>query len=135
MGIGLICVAAVLLLVLGKTYRILGWFLLAYVILFPFLVALSVLSQLNANPAFTSKTTLSFSESGITTAVNRIRSERAWESFHSWSHSDKYFFLNADALGTAITMPKRAFTDTQLLLFFDQLSHINGKLVSSTDEI
>jgi 4-hydroxybenzoate polyprenyltransferase len=38
-GMALIFMAAVLLLFIGESYRILGWFLLAYVVLFPILVA------------------------------------------------------------------------------------------------
>lgn len=133
-AMGLISIAAVLLILVDNKLGVLGWALLAYVILFPVLVALVVLAQLNANPAFTSKTTLTFSDAGVTTVVNGIRSERPWNSFASWSQSEKYLFLNTDKLGTALTIPKCAFTDAQLEMFFDQLSHVNSSLVFPADE-
>ena len=133
-GIGLIFLAGAFLLFFGESYRVLGWFLVAYVIVFPILVARATQQQINANPAFTSRTTLTFTETGITSVVNGIRSDRPWDSLQSWSHSNKYFFLHVDKLGTAITIPKRAFTESQLDLFFDELSHITGDLVPSTNE-
>src|SRR5437870_2252763 len=69
-AMGLLSLAGVILILLGNKFSVLGWALLAYVILFPGLVALVVLSQLNANPAFTSKTAFIFSDSGVTTTVN-----------------------------------------------------------------
>ena len=133
-GLGLMFLAAVLLILVGNKFSILGWALLAYVIVFPGLVALIVLSQLNANPAFTSKTTFVFSDAGVTTTANGIRTHRPWNSFVSWSQSDRYFFLHADKLGTALTVPKRAFSEVQLKMFLDQLSHAGGQSAASDSE-
>ena len=133
-GIGLIFLAGVFLVVLGDAARILGWFLIAYVVLFPILLARAAQQFLGANPVFTAKTRFTFNEAGIISDANGIRSERSWDSFKSWSHSNKYFFLHTDNLGTAVTVPKRAFTEPELELFFEQLSHIGGNLDSSNDE-
>jgi len=132
--IGLILIGAILLILLGDSASILGWFFLAFVILLPLLFMRAIQQQVNANPIFTSKITMDFGNFGIISVADGYRSEREWRSLSGWSHSDKYFFLHTDTLGTAITIPKRAFSEPQLELFFDQLSHIGGNLVSSTDE-
>jgi hypothetical protein len=72
-GLSLIFVGGVLLVAIGDSYRVLGWFLLAYAILYPFLLALAVQQHLNANPVFTSKTTLIFSDSGIISVREGVR--------------------------------------------------------------
>jgi YcxB-like protein len=133
-GIGGIFLVGVFLVIVGYPARILGWFLIAYVILFPVLLARAGQQFINANPVFTSQTHLTFTDSGIVSEASGLRSERPWASFQSWSHSDKYFFLHTDNLGTAVTVPKRAFTESQMESFFDHLSHIGGNLVSAQGE-
>ncbi len=132
--IGLILIGAILLILLGDSTSILGWFFLAFVILLPLLFMRAIQQQVNANPIFTSTITMEFGDFGIISVAEGYRSEREWRSLFGWSHSDKYFFLHVDTLGTAITIPKRAFTEDQLELFFDQLSHIDGKLASPANE-
>ena len=132
--ISLILIGAMLLIMLDDSARIVGWFFLAYVLLLPLLFARAVHVFVNANPIFTSKTTLSFGDFGIVSVADGYRSEREWRALAGWSHSDKYFFLHTDTLGTAITIPKRAFSEVQLELFFEQLSQIDGKLASPMNE-
>jgi len=78
----------------------------------------------NANPVLTSPITMTFDDDGIVSAATGQRSEREWKSFASWSDSDKYFFLHIDTLGTAVTIPKRAFTESELELFKNNLTQI-----------
>src|SRR5262249_55002639 len=116
-GISLILLAGIALLTIGDSLRILGWFLIFYVLLFPVLMLRAVHQQIKSNPVLTSKTTLNFSQSGVVLDANGIKSERSWNSLRSWSHSNNYFFLHTDSLGTAVTIPKRAFSEKQLELF------------------
>jgi YcxB-like protein len=132
--LGLRLIIAIMLILIGDPYSIIGWVFLASVFLSPLLFARAIQRFVNANPLLTSKFTMDFGDVGIISVSEGYRSEREWRSFFGWSHSDKYFFLRADKLGTAITIPKRAFTEVQLELFFDQLSHIDGKLLSLTNE-
>ena len=132
--IGLILIGAILLILLGDSASILGWFFLAFVFLLPLLFARAAQVYVNANPILTSKLTMEFGDFGIISVADGYRSEREWRSLFGWSHSDKYFFLHVDALGTPIIIPKRAFTEPQLEMFFDQLAHINGKVAMSSDE-
>src|ERR1700742_3608018 len=74
-GMSLFLLGAILLLMAGDSLQILGWFLLAYVLLFPFIMMRAIHQQINANPVFTSKTKLSFGESGIVSTANGIKSE------------------------------------------------------------
>ena len=132
--IGLILIGAILLILLGESAAILGWFFLAFVFFFPVLFARAAQMYVNANPILTSKITVEFGDVGIISVADGYRSEREWRSLFGWSHSEHYFFLHADTLGTPIIIPKRAFTEPQLELFFEQLSHIGGNLVHSTNE-
>lgn len=117
---------ALLLLMAGNPFRILGWFLLAYVLLIPLIMMRAIHQQISANPVFTSKTELSFGESGILSSADGIKSERSWQSLKSWSQSKDHFFLHTDNLGTAVTIPKRAFTDQQLELFLAEVKKIKS---------
>ena len=132
--IGLVSLGAIILILLGDSASIVGWLFLSFVLLLPVLFARAFQMYVNANPILTSKITMEFGDVGIISVADGYRSEREWRSLFGWSHSDKYFFLHVDTLGTAITIPKRAFTEPQLELFFDQLSHIGGNLVPSTNE-
>ena len=132
--IGLISIGAIILILLGDSASILGWFFLVFVILLPLLFMRAFQLQVNANPIFTSQITMSFGDFGIISVADGYRSEREWRSLFGWSHSEKYFFLHVDRLGTPIIIPKRVFTEPQLELFFEQLTHIGGNLVPSTNE-
>ena|SRR5437868_1237524 len=125
-GMSLFLLGAISFLVAGDPLRILGLFLLAYVLLFPFILMRAIHQQINANPVFTSKTELSFGESGIVSTAHGIKSERSWQSLKSWSQSKEYFFLHTDNLGTAVTIPKRAFTNQQMELFLKEVKNIQG---------
>jgi hypothetical protein len=124
MGMSLFLLGAILLLVAGGSFSILGWFLLAYALLFPLLLMRAIHQQINANPVLTSKTALSFGEFGIVSGANGIRSERSWQSLKSWSQSQEHFFLHTDKLGTVVTIPKRAFTNQQMELFLTEVKNI-----------
>jgi hypothetical protein len=126
-GMSLLLLCAILLLVAGGSFRILGWFLLTYVLVFPLLLMRTIHQQINANPVFTSKTKLSFGESGLVSVANGMRSERSWQSLKSWSQSKEHFFLHTDNLGTAVTIPKRAFTNQQTELFLNEVKRIQGR--------
>jgi hypothetical protein len=130
-GISLFLLVAIILLLFGDSFRILGWFLLFYVVFFPILMMRAVHQQIRANPVFTSKTILCFDESGIVSTANGIKSERSWDSLNSWSHSDKYFFLHTDNLGTAITIPKRSFSKQQIELFLNEVQRISNRSAES----
>jgi hypothetical protein len=125
-GMSLFLLGAILLLIAGDSLRILGWVLLAYVLLFPFIMMRAIHHQINANPVFTSKTKLSFGESGIVSTANGIKSERSWQSLRSWSQSKEHFFLHTDKLGAAVTIPKRAFTNQQMEIFLYVVKNIQG---------
>jgi hypothetical protein len=77
---------------------------------------------------FTAKTELSFGESGIVSIADGIMSERAWQSLKSWSQSKDYFFLHTDNPGTAVTIPKRAFTKQQMELLLAEVKNINSSI-------
>src|SRR5215831_2659545 len=124
-AIGYLLFMGLLLIWFGDAYRIIGWVCLALAMLWPLIFLRAIQRIVNANPVLTSKITMHFDEVGIVSVSPGYRSEREWLSFFGWSHSDKYFFLKVDKLGTPITIPKRAFTDAQLKMFFEQLSHIN----------
>ena len=132
--IGLVLIGSIILILLGDSASILGWFGLGYVFFLPLLFARVAQMYVNANPVLTSKITMQFSDIGIISVADGYRSEREWRSLFGWSHSDKYFFLDVDKLGTPIIIPKRAFDERQLESFFDQLSHIGGNLVPPTKE-
>ena len=125
-GMSLFLLGAILLLMAGDPLRILGWFLLAYILLFPFILMRAIYQQISANPVFTSETKLSFGESGIVSIANGIKSERSWQSLKSWSQSKEHFFLHTDNLGAAVTIPKRAFTNHQIELFLNEVKNIQG---------
>ena len=125
-GMSLFLAGAIAFLWAGDSYRILGWFILAYVLLFPLLLMRAILQQVNANPALTSRTKLSFGESGIISVGEGIKSERSWESLKSWSQSKEHLFLHTDNLGTAVTIPKRAFTDQQMEMFLQEVKRIQS---------
>jgi len=133
-ALGCLAIAAILLMLIGDSFKVAGWVFLAWVFLFPLVIVRLLHRFVNANPVLTSKFTLDFDESGIVSTSEGYRAERAWSSFFGWSQSDKYFFLQVDKLGTPITIPKRAFTEAQLETFFDHLSRVGGKFVSSTSE-
>jgi hypothetical protein len=132
--IGILFIGAIILILLGGSLQILGWAFLVFAILTPFIFARAFQRYVSANPILTSKITVSFGDVGIISLADGYRSEREWRSLTGWSHSDKYFFLHVDTLGTAITIPKSAFTKEQLEMFFDQLSNIGGNVVPSTNE-
>ena len=125
-GMSLFLLGAILLIMAGDPLRILGWFLLAYVLLFPFILMRAIHQRINANPVFTSKTELRFGESGIVSIANGIKSERSWHSLRAWSESKEHFFLHVDNLGAAITIPKRAFTEQERESFLHEVRRING---------
>jgi hypothetical protein len=117
----LLLISVILFIGVDGSFRILAWFILAYLLLFPFILMGAMYKQVSANPVFTSRIKLSFGESGIISEGNGIKSERSWESLNSWSQSKEYFFLHIDKLGTALTIPRRAFTDQQMELFLNEL--------------
>jgi hypothetical protein len=122
---GLLLVSAISFLMAGDPLRIFGWFLLAYVLLFPLILMRAIQQQINANPVFVSETELSFGESGIVSIADGIKSERSWQSLKSWSQSKDHFFLHTDNLGAAVTIPKRAFTNQQMELFLNEVKKIH----------
>ena len=131
-SIGLMFIGSIVLIIgFEGLFRILGWFFLFFAILAPIGFMGAVYSVVNANPIETSKITMSFGDDGVTFEANGVRSERSWNSFWSWSHSGKYFFLQMDKIGSEITIPKRAFTQGQLESFIEKLSHVNRGLASS----
>jgi len=81
--------------------------------------------QVNADPVFVSATEMSFSESGIVSVADGIKSERPWHTLKSWSQSKNHFFLYTDNLGAAVTIPKRAFTNQQMDLFLNEVKKID----------
>jgi hypothetical protein len=125
-GMCLLLLGAILFLMAGDSFRILGWFLLTYVLLSPLILMRAIHQQISANPVFTAKTKLSFGESGIVSIADGIKSERSWQSLKSWSQSKDHFFLHTDNLGTAVTIPKRAFTEQQMELFLIEVKNINA---------
>jgi hypothetical protein len=133
-ALGLLFIAAIASILIGDSYTMLGWVFLVLALLFPLILARAVQRIVSANPVLTSKITMNFDDRGIVSVSEGYRSERAWSSFFGWSHSEKYFFLRVDKLGTPITIPKRAFTETQLEMFFDHLAQIGGNRASSTNE-
>ena len=124
-GMSLLLVGAILLLIAGGSFRIPGWFLLGYVLLFPFILMRAIHQQVNADPVFVSATEMSFSESGIVSVADGIKSERPWHTLKSWSQSKNHFFLYTDNLGAAVTIPKRAFTNQQMDLFLNEVKKID----------
>jgi hypothetical protein len=125
-GVSLFLLGAILLLWAGGSFRILGWFILAYVLLFPFILMRAIHQQVSANPVFTSRTKLSFGDSGIISVGDGVKSERSWESLKSWSQSKEHFFLHTDNLGAAVTIPKRAFANQQMELFLNEVKRIQS---------
>src|SRR5258707_336802 len=100
--IGLILIGAILLILLGDSASILGWFFLAFVFLLPLLFARAAQVYVNANPILTSKLTMEFGDFAIISVADGYRSEREWRSLFGWSHSDKigakWFTRSLDSL-------------------------------------
>jgi hypothetical protein len=132
--IGILFIGGIIFILQGGSLQVLGWAFLIFAFLTPLMFGRAFQKVASANPILTSKITMSFGDAGIILLADGFRSEREWRRLTGWSQSDKYFFLHVDSLGTAITIPKSAFTKEQLEVFCDQLSNIGGKVVRSTSE-
>src|SRR2546422_497801 len=76
--IGLILIGAILLILLGDSASILGWFFLAFIFLLPLLFARAMQMFVNTNPVLTSNITMEFGDFDIISVADGYRSEREW---------------------------------------------------------
>lgn len=115
---------AIFLINIGGSFRGPGYFFLAYVLFYPLLLWRVFHRQIKANPAFISIIRFGFDEACFVSIAGGIKTERLWHSLKFWSQSKEHFFLEIDSLGTALTIPKRAFTNQQMNIFLDKLKNI-----------
>lgn len=114
------------LLAKGKTPLYFGLFFVAYAVLAPLGLYLTIRRLVGKWPWLTAPTTFSFSDAGITIAAPGRRTELSWSAFRSWSQTRDHVFLYLDTSHSAVTIPRRAFSAEQLQSLMSCLARISA---------
>jgi NAD/NADP transhydrogenase beta subunit len=120
---GLVLTGVVLLL-LGGANTTAGALCVALAVAGPIGVYAAVRRTVSQIPWLTSTTHLTAGESGLTLSAAALRSQLTWPLIKSWSQGADHLFLYIDQGNTAITIPKRAFSATQLTEFLGYVDRV-----------